>query len=88
MDELQEYEIPFLLSNIDITEKQDWIRTRYILWATLKPHLKHQHTKPEDIFPLPWDNNSISTHIDATEEQRKSYMESLKKFNPFKKGSN
>lgn len=71
MDELQEYELPFLLENISLSCKQDWIQTRYIIWSALKPHLKNKHAKPQDIFPLVWDEKNkdvTESKIDVTDD--------------------
>lgn len=59
MDEMQEYEIPILLDNLSISQKNNWIQTRYIMWSNLKPYLKKKSAKPEDIFPLPWDEKDV-----------------------------
>lgn len=90
MDELQENEIPFLMMNMNLSHKEKWIQTRFIVWSNLKPWMKNKHSQPNDIFPLPWDENyhinnkqTTTSSMDVTSEDieniRKMFVENNKR---------
>ena len=70
MDEMQEYEVNILMKNINISSKQEWERTRYIIWASLKPYLKRKSMTPQELLPMAWDEaKSSTTSMNLNDEQ-------------------
>lgn len=84
MDELQYYEIPFLVENAPLSFKQQWFQTRYIIWSSLKPYLKNKYAKPEDVFPLIWDEPkelSEKTDLQLSDDDISRWKEIFQKQN-------
>lgn len=85
MDDMQDYEVDVMIKNLQITQKQEWNKSRYIMWASLKPYLKKKHTTPEDILPLPWDekkNSSTHTERKTTDDDINALRKLMMKKEP------
>ena len=69
MDELQDYEIELLMSNIHYSYKNEWEMTRMIMYSEMLPYMKKgSDKKPKDILSLPTDDDyeehdNVSEHI-------------------------
>ena len=61
MDECKEYEIPYLVDKLLITQKNEWDRTRQMMLCSLKPYLKKKNLTPQELYPLPFDDNHNSS---------------------------
>lgn len=82
MDEMQDYEIPILIENLSVSQKSNWIQTRYLMWSSLKPYLKKKSMTPAELFPLPWDedtSDTTTTNIKLTDENVRAIRESINK---------
>lgn len=82
MDEMQDYEIPILIENLSVSQKTNWIHTRYLMWSSLKPYLKKKSMTPSDLFPLPWDedtSDTTTTNIKLTDANVRAIRESINK---------
>lgn len=83
LTELHEWEAHFLMKNLNLSVKHDYIRMRYLMWASLKPHLKKKSIQPEELFPLPYDGNVSKSEIKVTDndinEIRRAILQNEKK---------
>lgn len=59
MDEMQEYELPFIIDNMVTSQREDYERARMIAYWTARPHCK---IKPVDILRFPEEQESSNTN--------------------------
>lgn len=81
MDDMQQYEIPLLIENFSLSTKQDWLRSRICMWASLKPYMKKK-ISPEELFPLQFEtkeNKGKSKGISLNNDQIRNYLNNQKK---------
>ena len=57
MNELQHYEAELLMDNMIYSNKDEWERTRMLMYASLSPYLKRKNITPEELYPLATDDN-------------------------------
>lgn len=83
MDECKEYEIPYFVDNLLITQKNEWDRTRQMMLCSLKPYLKKKNITAEELFPLPFDEKKGFSEIKVTDQDindiRKAILQNEKK---------
>lgn len=70
MDELQDYEIELLMSNIHYSYKNEWEMTRMIMYSEMLPYMKKgSDKKPKDILSLPTDDDYEEHDYDISNDQ-------------------
>ena len=72
-DCLQDYELSWLLQNMNYAYKEEWEQTRYKLYYTIAPYTKKHYNSVNDFFPL---NTDIKEEHDY--EISDNQIESLK----------
>lgn len=78
LTELHEWEAHFLMKNLNLSIKHDYIQMRYLMWASLKPHLKKKSMRPEELFPLPFDENTCKSEIKVTDDDIRAIRRAIK----------
>ena len=62
MDNMQHYEAEMLLDNMMYANKDEWERTRMLMYTSLSPYLKKKDMSPQELFPLVTDDNCIEVY--------------------------
>jgi len=64
---------------VELEYKDNWLRTRKLMFAMLKPHLKRKDATETDLFCLPWENENVADkeaeEIETFEQAEKIYLE-------------
>ena len=61
-DKLQDWELLWLLQNMNYAYKNEWEQTRYLLYFSIAPYTKTRYNSIEDFFPLSTDKNQKEEH--------------------------
>ena len=61
-DSLQDYELSWLLYNMNYAYKNDWQMVRYQLYYAIAPYTKTRYNSIEEFFPLSTDKNQKEEH--------------------------
>lgn len=83
MDEMQYYEIPILMKNLENSVKMSWEQTRWQMYSSLSPYSKNR-LKVTDILKFNWDepdHSSSTTNIKMSNEDIKKFSEMIKEQN-------
>ena len=56
MDKMEHYEAEMLMDNMNYADKEEWERTRLLMYSALSPYLKNKSMKPEELLPLSTDD--------------------------------
>ncbi len=76
MDELQYYELTYLLENCQFSYKDEWEQTRYLMLCATAPYSKEKYDSMEDYFRLPTDPKKTETHkTDISNDEIKKMRE-------------
>ena len=54
-DKLQDWELLWLLQNMNYAYKNEWEQTRYILYFSIAPYTKTRYNSIQEFFPLSTD---------------------------------
>ena len=55
----------------ELKEREEWERTRRVMWAVLVPHSKKRNFEPDDVIKFPWEKDSVDTsEVDEGELER------------------
>ena len=54
-DSLQDYELSWLLYNMNYAYKNEWEQTRYLLYFFIAPYTKERYNSIQEFFPLSTD---------------------------------
>lgn len=82
MDKMEHYEAEMLMNNMIYSNKDEWERARLLMYASLKPYLKNRSMTPQELLPLPTDEEAKEIY----EEEKPSnidYEEMKKMTNEF-----
>ena len=76
-DKLQDWELLWLLQNMNYAYKNEWQMVRYQLYYTIAPYTKTRYNSIEEFFPLSTDNtdNKEEHNTEITNDE----IEQLKK---------
>ena len=75
-DKLQDWELLWLLQNMNYAYKNEWEQTRYLLYFSIAPYTKTRYNSIQEFFPLSTDKNKKEEHnIEITNDE----IEQLKK---------
>lgn len=70
MDDLQEYEISSLINMLKYADKNKWLQTRLMMYASLLPYFKKGADKDiEKFLPLPFDEDEKHLRKDITNDE-------------------
>ena len=70
MDDLRDWELDLLMTNIDYSHKHEWEMTRLQMYSSMIPYMKRGSSKtPKDILPLPTDDDYDDHEIEITNQQ-------------------
>lgn len=70
MDEIKDYEIELLMSNMHYSYKNEWEMTRMIMYSEMLPYMKKgSDKKPQDILSLPTDEDYEEHEYNITDAQ-------------------
>ena len=61
-DKLQDWELLWLLQNMNYAYKNEWEQTRYILYFSIAPYTKTRYNSIQEFFPLSTDKNQKEEH--------------------------
>ena len=61
-DKLQEWELLWLLQNMNYSYKNEWQMVRYQLYYAIAPYTKTRYNSIEEFFPLSTDENHKEEH--------------------------
>lgn len=61
-DKLQDWELLWLLQNMNYTYKNEWEQTRYLLYFSIAPYTKTRYNSIQEFFPLSTDKNQKEEH--------------------------
>lgn len=78
LDEMQSYEVPFLLENLSRIDRNGWEQTRLIVYAIGSLFAKKQKSIT-DFLKLPWDEVVESVETEKITEISNDDIERLKK---------
>lgn len=79
---------------VEMEYKDNWLRTRKLMFAMLKPHLKNKNATETDLFAFPWENvddvvedNLIQTTDQADQilKEQEQYWEAIDRERQLKK---
>lgn len=56
MDKMEHYEAEMLMDNMNYANKDEWERTRLLMYSALSPYLKNKSMTPEELLPLSTDD--------------------------------
>lgn len=76
MDEMHIIDISIMTKYIEYSDVLEWNHTRQLMLCQLKPYLKQKDLTPQELFPLPTDDDN-SEH---TTEMSNEELEWFKKF--------
>lgn len=55
----------------ELREREEWERTRRVMWAMLLPHAKKSDFQPDDVMRFSWEADAIgTTKVDEQELER------------------
>jgi len=71
MDEMKDYEVYLLIDNIELSERNDWERSRFESYVLCQINSKKK-LSPTDIVKFSWDNEKqeLSTEISQEDIDR------------------
>lgn len=76
MDELQDYELTYLLENYQFSYKDEWEQTRYLMHCAIAPYSKEKYDSMADFFRLPTDPEKTEIHkTDISNDEIKKMRE-------------
>lgn len=61
-DKLQDWELLWLLQNMNYAYKNEWQMVRYQLYYAIAPYTKTRYNSIEEFFPLSTDENQKEEH--------------------------
>ena len=61
-DELQDWELIWLLKNQHYAYKNEWEQTRYLLYFFIAPYTKERYNSIQEFFPLSTDKEQKEEH--------------------------
>ena len=61
-DGLQDYELSWLLYNMNYAYKNEWEQTRYLLYFFIAPYTKERYNSIQEFFPLSTDGKQKEEH--------------------------
>ena len=61
-DKLQDWELLWLLKNMNYAYKNEWEQTRYILYFSIAPYTKTRYNSIQEFFPLSTDKEQKEEH--------------------------
>ena len=61
-DKLQDWELLWLLQNMNYAYKNEWEQTRYLLYFSIAPYTKTRYNSIQEFFPLSTDKNQKEEH--------------------------
>ena len=61
-DQLQDYELTWMLQNMNYAYKEEWEQTRYNLYYTIAPYTKNKSKSIQEFFPLTTDKEIKEEH--------------------------
>lgn len=61
-DKLQDWELLWLLQNMNYAYKNEWQQTRYLLYFSIAPYTKTRYNSIQEFFPLSTDKNQKEEH--------------------------
>ena len=62
MDDMQDWEVQDIYSNLQYADASSWEQTRWLMYVVAQVNSRKQ-LKVTDILKLPWDGGSIDTTI-------------------------
>lgn len=79
-DCLQDYELAWLLQNMNYAYKEEWEQTRYKLYYSIAPYTKNKTKSIQEFFPLPTDKDIKEEHdYEISDKQIESLKEKAKR---------
>lgn len=55
----------------ELREREEWERTRRVMWAVMVPHAKNRNFEPSDVIKFPWEKDFVDTsQVDENELER------------------
>jgi hypothetical protein len=76
MDELQDYELTYLLENCKFSYKDEWEQARYLMYYAVAPYSKKKYDSIADFFPLATDPEKSEIHkTDISNDEIKKMRE-------------
>ena len=80
-DKLQDWELLFLLQNMNYAYKNEWEQTRYLLYFSIAPYTKTRYNSIQEFFPLSTDktDNKEEHNIEITNDEIESLKEKAKR---------
>lgn len=55
----------------ELREREEWERTRRVMWAVMVPHAKNRNFEPSDVIKFPWEKDFVDTsRVDENELER------------------
>lgn len=76
MDELQDYELTYLLENCKFSYKDEWEQARYLMYYAVAPYSKKKYDSIADFFPLTTDPEKTEIHkTDISNDEIKKMRE-------------
>ena len=61
-DKLQDWELLWLLQNMNYAYKNEWEQTRYLLYFFIAPYTKERYNSIKEFFPLSTDGKQKEEH--------------------------
>lgn len=61
-DKLQDWELLWLLQNMNYAYKNEWEQTRYLLYFSIAPYTKTRYNSIQEFFPLSTDKEQKEEH--------------------------
>lgn len=49
------------MRGMELREREEWERTRRVMWAALRPHTSKEDFEPTDVIKFPWEKDFIDT---------------------------
>lgn len=49
------------MRGLELREREEWERTRRVMWAALRPHTRKKDFEPTDVIKFPWEKDFIDT---------------------------
>ena len=71
------FDINLLASRLEEVERDEWERTRMMMWAVLAPHSKKKQG-PEEIITFPWEKHNAGEPAAVTTKEQ--FEQAFKKF--------
>ena len=79
-DGLQDYELSWLLYNMNYAYKNEWEQTRYLLYFFIAPYTKERYNSIQEFFPLSTDKKQKEEHnTEITNDEIESLKEKAKR---------